>query len=142
MRERHRGSCFCRAVMIEARGAPLEMGYCHCSSCRAYSGAPVIAFTLWRGEDVSVVQGAESLGEFAKTPLSHRRFCKRCGGHVMSAHPGLGLTDVHAAILPTVKFVPTIHLNYSETVLPMKDGLPKLKDFPAAVGGSGETLPE
>jgi len=24
----------------------------------------------------------------------------------------------------------------------MKDGLPKLKDFPAAIGGSGETLPE
>ncbi|HJS61620.1 MAG TPA: GFA family protein, partial [Pseudolabrys sp.] len=29
-----------------------------------------------------------------------------------------------------------------ETVLPMKDGLPKLRDFPAAAGGSGETMPE
>jgi len=27
-------------------------------------------------------------------------------------------------------------------VLPMKDGLPKLKDFPEELGGSGETLPE
>jgi len=27
-------------------------------------------------------------------------------------------------------------------VLPMKDGLPKLKDFPAELGGSGEQLPE
>jgi hypothetical protein len=27
-------------------------------------------------------------------------------------------------------------------VLPIKDGLPKLKDFPEAIGGSGETLPE
>jgi hypothetical protein len=24
----------------------------------------------------------------------------------------------------------------------MKDGLPKMKDFPAELGGSGETLPE
>jgi hypothetical protein len=24
----------------------------------------------------------------------------------------------------------------------MKDGLPKLKDFPTELGGSGETLPE
>jgi hypothetical protein len=24
----------------------------------------------------------------------------------------------------------------------MRDGLPKLKDFPAAIGGTGETLPE
>jgi hypothetical protein len=27
-------------------------------------------------------------------------------------------------------------------VLPMKDGLPKLKDFPSELGGSGETMPE
>jgi hypothetical protein len=33
-------------------------------------------------------------------------------------------------------------VNYAETVLPMKDGLPKLKDFPAELGGSGEILSE
>jgi hypothetical protein len=27
-------------------------------------------------------------------------------------------------------------------VLPMKDGLPKLKDFPAELGGSGMAVPE
>jgi hypothetical protein len=27
-------------------------------------------------------------------------------------------------------------------VLPMKDGLPKLKDFPEELGGSGEALAE
>jgi len=26
--------------------------------------------------------------------------------------------------------------------MPMKDGLPKFKDFPSELGGSGETLPE
>jgi hypothetical protein len=25
---------------------------------------------------------------------------------------------------------PGVHLNYAETVLPMRDGLPKFKDFP------------
>jgi hypothetical protein len=35
-----------------------------------------------------------------------------------------------------------VHVNYAETVLPMKDGLPKLRDFPAAFGGSGEMVPE
>jgi hypothetical protein len=35
-----------------------------------------------------------------------------------------------------------VHINYSETVLPMRDGLPKLKDFPAEFGGSGEQVPE
>jgi hypothetical protein len=33
-------------------------------------------------------------------------------------------------------------VNYQEAVLPMKDGLPKQKDLPAEMGGSGELLPE
>jgi hypothetical protein len=35
-----------------------------------------------------------------------------------------------------------VHVNYESTVLRMKDGLPKMKDFPAEMGGSGETLAE
>jgi hypothetical protein len=35
-----------------------------------------------------------------------------------------------------------VHVNYAETVLPIRDGLPKLKDFPAEFGGSGESVPE
>ena len=37
---------------------------------------------------------------------------------------------------------PGVHVNYTETVLPMKDGLPKLKDFPTEFGGSGEMVPD
>ena len=47
-----------------------------------------------------------------------------------------------AATLPTLKFVPSVHINYAETVLPMPDGLAKLKDFPKEFGGSGEVVPE
>jgi hypothetical protein len=138
----HTGTCFCGAVVIEVTDAPEQMGYCHCNSCRSYSGAPVSAFTLWKKQSVVVTKGAEVLGGFNKTGFSHRRFCTRCGGHVLVDHPSLGLTDVHAAAIPTVAFRPAVHLNYAETVLPIRDGLSKLKDFPAEVGGSGETVPE
>jgi hypothetical protein len=57
-------------------------------------------------------------------------------------HPTLGLVDVFAATLPTLTFKPGVHVNYAETVLPMRDGLPKLKDFPAELGGSGERVAE
>jgi hypothetical protein len=60
----------------------------------------------------------------------------------MTDHPTFGLTDVYAATLPTLAFAPALHVNYAETVLPIRDGLPKLKDFPSELGGSGETLPE
>jgi hypothetical protein len=60
----------------------------------------------------------------------------------MTNHPTLGVVDVFSATIPTVSFQPGLHINYAETVLPMKDGLPKFKDFPADFGGSGETVPE
>jgi len=66
--------------------------------------------------------------------------CKKCGCHLMTNHPPLGLTDVYSATLPTLKYSPAVHVNYAETVLPMKDGLPKFREFPAEFGGSGEQM--
>jgi hypothetical protein len=138
----YKGACFCGAVEIEASGEPEGMGYCHCRSCRSWSGGPVNGFTLWKPEAVRVTTGAEHLATFAKTAGSERRYCALCGGHLMTNHPGLGLVDVFSATLPTLAFAPGVHINYAETVLPMRDGLPKLKDFPAEFGGSGEQIAE
>lgn len=140
------GACFCGAVKLEATGQPNAMGYCHCRSCRSWSGGPVNAFTLWSPDAVEVTQGEDHIVTYAKTPMSERKSCDICGGHLMTRHPTLGgpggMLDVFAATLPDLPFNPVVHVNYSETVLPMKDGLPKLKDFPAEFGGSGETIPE
>lgn len=142
MSEQHTGTCFCGAVEVQVTGAPEGMGYCHCASCRSWSGGPVNAFTLWKPENVRVTRGADTVGHFQKTPMSDRQFCTRCGGHLMTNHPTLGLTDVFAATIPTLDFKPGVHVNYAETVLPMKDGLPKLRDFPSELGGSGQTMAE
>ncbi len=138
----HVGSCFCGAVELEVEGAPEGMGYCHCRSCRSWSGGPVNAFTLWKPETVKVTRGAEHLATYQKTEVSQRQYCTKCGGHLMTNHPPLGLVDVFAATIPTLDFAPGVHINYAETVLPMRDGLPKLKDFPAEFGGSGEMIAE
>jgi hypothetical protein len=138
----YKGQCFCGAVGIEVTGTPEAMGYCHCDSCRSWSAGPVNAFTLWKPGAVKVTRGAEFIGRYQKTPVSDRQFCTKCGGHIMTDHPPLGLTDVYAATLPDLKFEPGVHVNYAETVLRMRDGLPKLRDFPAEFGGSGETVPE
>jgi hypothetical protein len=138
----HKGSCFCGSVEIVVEGAPEAMGYCHCRSCRSWSGGPVNAFSLWKPEAVTVSKGREHLMVFAKSELSERTSCAKCGGHLMTNHPPLGLVDVFAATIPSLDFQPGVHVNYAETVLPMKDGLPKLKDFPTEFGGSGEAIPE
>jgi hypothetical protein len=127
---------------MEVTGSPEAMGYCHCQSCRSWSGGPVNAFSLWKPTAVKVTAGAEHLATFQKGPLSQRQYCKKCGGHLMTNHPTLGLVDVFTATIPTLDFKPGVHVNYAESVLRMRDGLPKLKDFPKEFGGSGETVPE
>ena len=142
MSQSYSGACFCGAVEIRVTGTPGAMGYCHCESCRSWSAGPVNAFTLWPPDAVEVVKGKESIAVYAKTERSYRQYCRLCGGHLMTAHPTLKVVDVYAATLPTLAFVPQLHVNYAETVLPMRDGLPKMKDFPAEFGGSGEVVRE
>jgi hypothetical protein len=138
----YNGSCFCGAVQFSVSGAPVGMGYCHCESCRTWSAGPVNAFTLWQPEALRITRGADNIGTYNKTPRSFRKWCKTCGGHVFAEHPGMGLTDVYAAVIPDFPFVPGVHVNYQETKLPMRDGLPKMKDLPKEMGGSGITLEE
>lgn len=138
----HKVHCFCGAVELQVQDAAEAMGYCHCSSCRSWSAAPVSAFAIWKPQNVRVTKGAELIGKFTKTETSQRQYCKRCGGHLMTDRPRLGLVEVYAAAIPTMKFIPAFHVNYSETVLPMRDGLPKLRDFPVELGGSGHVMPE
>ncbi len=138
----YRGQCFCGAVKIEVSGEPEVMGYCHCQSCRSWAAAPVNAFTLWQQTALRITDGGEYLAMFQKTAASERQYCKKCGGHLMTNHPSLGLVDVYAATLPSLKFVPALHVNYVETVLPMRDGLPKFRDMPAESGGSGALMAE
>ncbi len=142
MADTYKGQCFCGAVEIEVSGAPEGMGYCHCRSCRSWSAGPVNAFTLWKPEAVRVTKGADEVAMFQKTETSQRQYCRICGGHIMTNHPTLGMVDVYAATLPTLNFGPALHVNYAETVLPIRDGLPKFKDFPAEFGGSGELVAE
>jgi hypothetical protein len=138
----HRGKCFCGAVEFVASGEPVAMGYCHCASCRHWSAGPINAFTLWAPAAFEITRGEEHVATYAKTSRSHRKWCKLCGGHLYSEHPGLGLNDVYAAMLPTLAFKPGVHVHYQETVLPIRDGLVKYKDMPREMGGSGHTLPE
>ena len=137
----YNGACFCGAVEISARGAPEAMGFCHCGSCRSWAAAPVNAFTLWQPQSVTVKKGADKIGSYSKTPQSIRKWCKTCGGHVFTEHPGWGLTDVYAGVTPELSFKPGLHVHYQETVLRMQDDLPKMKDIPKEMGGSGATLP-
>jgi hypothetical protein len=138
----YRGKCFCNAVEFRVSGAPAAMGYCHCSACREWSAGPINGFSLWQPNSVQVIKGADKIGTYNRTPKSARKWCTLCGGHLFTEHPQWELIDVYAATIPDFPFTPGLHVNYQETVLRVRDGLPKLKDLPKEMGGTGETLAE
>ncbi|AIE83703.1 GFA family protein [Fimbriimonas ginsengisoli] len=138
----YQGQCFCGAVEFVVTGESVGAGYCHCESCRSWSAGPVNAFTLWSPESVTITKGENLIGVYNKTERSSRKWCTVCGGHLMTEHPLWSLVDVYAASIPDFPFTPGVHVNYAATVLPMKDGLPKMHDFPKELGGSGELIAE
>lgn len=138
--EVHMGHCFCGAVKVEVYGEPAMQGYCHCESCRSHTGALVRGFTLWPKDAVKVVEGR--LAGFNKMGFTDRQHCTICGGQVLIVHPTIGMVDVHASTIGDFPFRPTLHVNYQEHVLRVRDGLPKLRDMPPEFGGSGQIMPE
>lgn len=142
MADSHAGRCFCGAVEFEVSGDPAAMGFCHCEDCTAWAAAPISAFSLFPLGSVTVTKGEDNIGTYNKTVNSDRKFCKTCGGHVFSDHPGMGLVDVYANIVPTLMHEPSLHVFYGSKTVSVKDGLPKFKDMPADFGGSGDMLPD
>jgi len=138
----YNGRCFCGKVGFSVSGEPAAMGYCHCASCREWSAGPVNAFTLWPPSALRVTRGLDEIAAYHKTPKSARKWCRSCGGHLFTDHPHWNLVDVYAATIPDFPFKPGVHVNYQESVLRVRDGLPKLKDLPKEMGGSGEAAPE
>ena len=100
------------------------------------------AFSLWNPDSVKVTQGEDNIGSYNKTPQSTRKWCKTCGGHLFTDHPAWNLIDVYVAVIDGFQHQPGVHVHYQETVLPIKDGLPKMKDVPKEMGGSGDELAE
>ena len=140
----HTAQCFCGTVKLRASGPPAIQCYCHCSSCRKWSGQPVTACVLWPEAQVTFLQGKEQLHRFSKTgdPEGGKFSCGVCGGAVCAYIPSAQLYDIFGGVLDGFTFAPTMHINYQEHVLRIPDGLPKLRDMPERAGGSGQIIPE
>ena len=99
---------------------------------------------LWPRANVRFVEGEDRLRRYSKNdhPEGGVFTCDNCNGLVGVALPRADLFDIFAGLLSDLEFTPTAHINYENAILPIRDGLPKLKDMPAEWGGSGEFLPE
>jgi hypothetical protein len=70
------GRCLCGAVEFEATPTGQEMGVCHCSMCRRWSGGAW--FGVDCGNSVKVADEGQ-LGVYKSSDWGERCFCKSCG---------------------------------------------------------------
>lgn len=78
------GSCLCGAVAYEV-DSPLErIVHCHCRTCRKTHGAAFSSVTAVPRERFRWTRGQATLSAYESSPGKFRRFCSRCGAHIMA----------------------------------------------------------
>ena len=84
MSETFQGGCFCGAVRFEI-GEIFDAGYCHCSICRRFSGAPLALWAHAPARAFRITSGSPT--GFASSDRWVRSFCATCGCPVYGRHP-------------------------------------------------------
>src|SRR5688572_10579766 len=70
------GGCLCGAVRFTATPKDREVGACHCSMCRKWTGGPFMVIDC--GDTVKV-EDESNLGVYRSSEWAERCFCKKCG---------------------------------------------------------------
>ena len=78
------GSCMCGHVRYEIDQPPLAMYHCHCSVCRAASGAGFATNIAVAASSFRVIAGSEALQAHVSSVGKRRHFCGRCGSPIYS----------------------------------------------------------
>lgn len=76
---REQGQCLCGAVRFQAQVGAKEVGVCHCSMCRRWSGGVFLAVEC---EGVAFAD-EKALGVYSSSEWGERCFCKSCGSTLL-----------------------------------------------------------
>ncbi len=74
-----KGSCLCKAVSLSTTSMNNQVGACHCSMCRKWSGGPFLHVDC--GSNVSFT-GEKNIGVYQSSQSGERGFCRICGSHL------------------------------------------------------------
>ena len=133
MEDTLRGGCFCGAVRFELTEI-FDAGYCHCSICARFSGAPLVVWANTPGHAFRISAGSPT--GFASSDHWVRYFCSACGGPVFGRQPsppadGSDLVCIFTPSLDDPEAVhPTVHswCNSGFSYFDTTDGLPRFPD--------------
>lgn len=123
------GGCQCGAVRYRVEGEPQHVALCHCSDCRASSGAPVVAWAAFASTQFALVAGEPRVYNSSGAALRH--FCGTCGTGLWYVNePYLpGIVDIQSATLDDPEaLAPSAHIQAAEK-LSWMDGIGDLPHF-------------
>jgi hypothetical protein len=132
------GTCQCGEVGYTVRGSIVQVVNCHCGLCRRTTGAPFSSYVVIREANFAVIRGQGSLGSFAVTKRTTKRFCKTCGTPIFNSNPEmypslvmlyLGTLNGHEELTPAIDIFCEKRLQWVSTN-------ESSKTFPHAPGGN------
>jgi hypothetical protein len=103
-----KGSCLCGKIEIQAMSMSSDIGACHCSICRKWSGGPLLAVDC--NTEVTI-SGEEYVSSYASSEWAERGFCSHCGTHLFYK-----LKQKNQYIIPVGLFNDTSKLNFDHQI--------------------------
>ena len=110
------GSCLCGSVAYEADATIQHIVHCHCQTCRKTHGAAFSSVTAVPRDKFKWTKGAALLGAIESSPGKFRRFCPKCGSHIMAERTAQPVVLLRLGCLDTpLKDVPQTHIWRSDS---------------------------
>jgi hypothetical protein len=137
------GGCLCGRVRYQASGEVTNLCFCHCSSCRRATGAPMVPWATFATQNFSIVRG--QLAQYRSSPSVTRGFCADCGSSLTYRRDDHSdEIDVTVSSLDDpVTLVPEVHI-WVEDKLPwvtITDGRAQFAKFRTGEPEAGSSQP-
>jgi len=135
------GQCLCGNIQFEIKGEPVWSGYCHCESCRRFTGSVVTNWLGIKNSDLVFTRGQPV--KFKAAGID-RSFCSICGSSLTyEANHFPNYIQVHIGSLDNPnKIEPLAHVHFAEKIewFDVDDKLPRFEGSAAAEGDEWENL--
>lgn len=121
------GGCQCRAVRYRISALPHHQTLCHCTQCRASTGAPAVAWFTVPDHAFRLLQGEPR--SFRSSASAMRSFCGDCGTQLTFRSDGEPEVDVTICSLDEAEHWPPADQTFARSRLPWMRSAHRLPEY-------------